>query len=150
MNRIQLRYLDQHRRHSRRAARHELQIAQRRKKRTASSRIVLHPLPGSKPSAPKRLCQLVERVARSHRRDQRHSLDHVFDCIVWNGRMNPRPRGPRSPMNYETLSVDIQDAIATVTLNRPEVLHALNAQMFNDLESVFQALGYDAAFASFY
>ena len=47
-------------------------------------------------------------------------------------------------MTYETLFVDVQDAIATVTLNRPDVLHALNAQMFNDLERVFQALDDDA------
>ncbi|HEY5330228.1 MAG TPA: enoyl-CoA hydratase-related protein [Acidobacteriaceae bacterium] len=46
-------------------------------------------------------------------------------------------------MNYETLSVDIAEGIATVTLNRPEVLHALNAQMFNDLERAFQSLGDD-------
>jgi len=48
-------------------------------------------------------------------------------------------------MNYETLSADISEAIATITLNRPEVLHALNAQMFNDLESAFQALADDSA-----
>ena len=47
-------------------------------------------------------------------------------------------------MTYETLFVDVQDAIATVTLNRPDVLHALNAQMFDDLERVFQALDDDA------
>ena len=46
-------------------------------------------------------------------------------------------------MTYETLFVDVQDAIATVTLNRPDVLHALNAQMFDDLERVFQALDDD-------
>jgi enoyl-CoA hydratase len=47
-------------------------------------------------------------------------------------------------MSYETLLVDVQDAVATVTLNRPDVLHALNAQMFNDLERVFQVLDDDA------
>jgi enoyl-CoA hydratase len=48
-------------------------------------------------------------------------------------------------MIYETLLVDVQDSVATITLNRPEVLHALNAQMFNDLESVFTTLGDDAS-----
>ncbi len=48
-------------------------------------------------------------------------------------------------MSYETLLVDVQDAVATVTLNRPDVLHALNAQMFDDLERVFQALDDDAS-----
>jgi enoyl-CoA hydratase len=49
----------------------------------------------------------------------------------------------RVTMNYETLLVDVQDAIATVTLNRPEVLNALNAQMFHDLEDVFTTLSDD-------
>jgi enoyl-CoA hydratase len=48
--------------------------------------------------------------------------------------------GHEANMNYETLLCDVQDAIATITLNRPDVLHALNAQMFNDLEHVFRAL----------
>ncbi len=42
--------------------------------------------------------------------------------------------------NYETLLCAVEDSIATVTLNRPDVLHALNATMFDDLERVFQAL----------
>jgi enoyl-CoA hydratase len=46
-------------------------------------------------------------------------------------------------MNYETLLCDIQDTIATVTLNRSDVLHALNAQMFDDLERVFRTLDDD-------
>ena len=32
-------------------------------------------------------------------------------------------------MNYETITFDITDDIATVTLNRPEVMNALNTQM---------------------
>jgi enoyl-CoA hydratase len=46
-------------------------------------------------------------------------------------------------MSYETLLVEIQDAVATVTLNRPDVLNALNAKMFDDLEAVFHALDAD-------
>ena len=46
-------------------------------------------------------------------------------------------------MTYETLLCDVQDAVATITLNRPEVLHALNAQMFDELERVFRVLEAD-------
>jgi enoyl-CoA hydratase len=46
-------------------------------------------------------------------------------------------------MNFDTLLLDTQDAIATVTLNRPTVLHALNASVFDDLERVFQLLNDD-------
>lgn len=47
-------------------------------------------------------------------------------------------------MNYETLLCEIQEQIATVTLNRPKVLHALNAQVFDELEAAFTALSNDA------
>ena len=40
-------------------------------------------------------------------------------------------------MGYETLIYEVQHSIATVTLNRPQVLHALNTQVFDELESVF-------------
>jgi len=46
-------------------------------------------------------------------------------------------------MSYQTLLLNVQDAVATVTLNRPDVLHALNAQMFDDLERVFHLLDAD-------
>jgi enoyl-CoA hydratase len=49
-----------------------------------------------------------------------------------------------TPVNYETLLCEVQDQIATVTLNRPKVLHALNAQVFDELEAVFTALAKDA------
>ena len=48
-------------------------------------------------------------------------------------------------MDYETLLCEVQGQIATVTLNRPKVLHALNAQVFDELEAVFLALKADAA-----
>ncbi|WP_213805997.1 enoyl-CoA hydratase-related protein [Granulicella sp. dw_53] len=44
---------------------------------------------------------------------------------------------------YETLLCEVREQIATVTLNRPKVLHALNAKVFDELEAVFEALGAD-------
>ena len=48
-------------------------------------------------------------------------------------------------MNYETLLCEVKDQIARVTLNRPQVLHALNTQVFDELEAVFSALATDSA-----
>jgi enoyl-CoA hydratase len=48
-------------------------------------------------------------------------------------------------VNYETLLCEVKDQIARVTLNRPEVLNALNSTVFNELERVFMALMEDAA-----
>ena len=44
---------------------------------------------------------------------------------------------------YETLLCEIEDSVATVTLNRPKVLHALNTQVFDELEQVFLNLKAD-------
>lgn len=46
-------------------------------------------------------------------------------------------------MNYESIKLSIERKIATVTINRPESLNALNAQVFNDLENVFDFLEND-------
>jgi enoyl-CoA hydratase len=46
---------------------------------------------------------------------------------------------------WETLLCEINERIATITLNRPKVLNALNAQVFDELEAVFTALGKDPA-----
>jgi enoyl-CoA hydratase len=48
-------------------------------------------------------------------------------------------------MNYETLLCEVRDQVATVTLNRPKVLNALNAQLFDELEAVFTTLAADEA-----
>ncbi len=47
-------------------------------------------------------------------------------------------------MNYNTLLCEVREQVATVTLNRPKVLHALNTETFDDLEAVFQALAVDS------
>jgi enoyl-CoA hydratase len=44
---------------------------------------------------------------------------------------------------FDTLLLDYEAPIAIVTLNRPQVLNALNAQVFNDLERAFTILAAD-------
>jgi enoyl-CoA hydratase len=46
-------------------------------------------------------------------------------------------------LNYETLWCEVKDQVARVTLNRPQVLHALNTKVFDELETVFMALAGD-------
>ena len=43
-------------------------------------------------------------------------------------------------MAYEHLRLDVSQNIATVTLDRPKVMNALNRGLFNDLEAVFLEL----------
>ncbi len=45
--------------------------------------------------------------------------------------------------SLETLLCDITGNIATITLNRPKVLHALNAQVFDELDAIFNCLSHD-------
>jgi len=46
-------------------------------------------------------------------------------------------------MSYETLLVDIQDGVATVTLNRPEARNALNRALIRELGSALETLDLD-------
>jgi enoyl-CoA hydratase len=46
-------------------------------------------------------------------------------------------------VNYETLLCEVKEQVARVTLNRPQVLHALNAVVFNELGHIFMALSRD-------
>src|SRR5690606_24301210 len=44
-------------------------------------------------------------------------------------------------MNYQTIKVEIKEGIGIITLNRPEVLNALNSQVFQELAEAATALG---------
>ncbi|MCG1042904.1 enoyl-CoA hydratase/isomerase family protein [Mycetohabitans sp. B8] len=44
-------------------------------------------------------------------------------------------------MQYDTLTLDCEDTLATVTLNRPQVRNAFNETMIAELTSVFNMLG---------
>src|SRR4030095_16958516 len=45
-------------------------------------------------------------------------------------------------MNYDFL-YDVQDHIATITLNRPEVLNAITLEIYAQLRDLFEALRYE-------
>ena len=40
-------------------------------------------------------------------------------------------------MSYETLLYDLEQDVATITLNRPAVLNAINSQMIEELQAHF-------------
>ena len=46
-------------------------------------------------------------------------------------------------MNTETLQINIESPIATVILNRPDVLNAFNEQLVLDLQEAFKNLTED-------
>ena len=46
-------------------------------------------------------------------------------------------------MTYQTLLVDVKDGVATITVNRPDKLNALNAQVVADLDAAVAALKAD-------
>jgi 2-(1,2-epoxy-1,2-dihydrophenyl)acetyl-CoA isomerase len=48
-------------------------------------------------------------------------------------------------MAYETLQYEVREGIATITLNRPDVLNAFNEQMFRELQDVLRAVERDEA-----
>ncbi|MBV9515850.1 MAG: enoyl-CoA hydratase/isomerase family protein, partial [Mycobacteriaceae bacterium] len=47
-------------------------------------------------------------------------------------------------MSYQTILVDRQDRVATITLNRPEALNALNAQVMNEVTTAAAELDADS------
>jgi 2-(1,2-epoxy-1,2-dihydrophenyl)acetyl-CoA isomerase len=51
-------------------------------------------------------------------------------------------------MDYKTLKCEVSEAVATITLNRPEVLNAMNRDMFYELNDVFDTAGSDPAVRS--
>ena len=61
--------------------------------------------------------------------------DHTMRSIVRNHEAAP----------YETLTCVIDRELATITLNRPKVLHALNTHLFDELERVFMTLAADGS-----
>ena len=48
-------------------------------------------------------------------------------------------------MSYETLDIEHQGAVATVWMNRPEVLNAFNEQLIDDLSAACRVLEGDAS-----
>lgn len=46
-------------------------------------------------------------------------------------------------MSYETLEYNVNGQIAIITINRPEVLNALNGQVFTELKTAFEQAGAD-------
>lgn len=46
-------------------------------------------------------------------------------------------------MAYETLLLDVQDSIATLTLNRPKMMNALNDELFRELDAALDVLAAD-------
>ena len=52
--------------------------------------------------------------------------------------------------SYDTLLVDKQDNILTITMNRPERLNAIDEVMHRELEDVFGAVGVDPEVSEWY
>ncbi len=48
------------------------------------------------------------------------------------------------PTSFETVLCEIEGQVATVMINRPRVVNALNAQVFEDLKNLFDALAKNA------
>jgi enoyl-CoA hydratase len=51
----------------------------------------------------------------------------------------------RNAMAYETLLYDVKDGIAVITLNRPQVLNALNRQLIGELDNALVTARADAS-----
>ncbi len=48
-------------------------------------------------------------------------------------------------MEYRNLLVEVRDGVATVTINRPDKLNALDDRTMEELDAAFAALGADAS-----
>ena len=46
-------------------------------------------------------------------------------------------------MKFTALKYEVTDSVAKITLNRPEVLNAMNSEMFKDLNAVFDKMAMD-------
>jgi enoyl-CoA hydratase len=121
----------------RRAAGDQFEVSEGGEEDGTAALRILPVLAGLETEGAKEAVELVERAGRGDGADQRNSLNHRFDCIVWSCE--------EMPVSYETLLCEVKDQVATVTLNRPKVLHALNTQVFNELETVFRGLKADHA-----
>jgi enoyl-CoA hydratase len=153
---VELRDFDEDRRHGWGPAGDEFQVAEGSEKGGATTTLgILPALSLLKSESGKEAGETVElsawRARRGDGADKRDSLNHRFDCIVWEYRTRLllllaglRCRGEK-PVNYETLLCEVKDQIGRVTLNRPEVLHALNAKVFNELEHAFMSMTADVA-----
>ncbi len=77
--------------------------------------------------------------------DKGHFVEHK-DVVAWAGSLGtasplplPTPIKKETCMpDFETLTVSVEDRIATVRLNRPDKLNAMNLAMWNDIRSAFQ------------
>jgi enoyl-CoA hydratase len=150
---VELRDFDEEGRHGWGSAGYKFQITDGSKKGSATTLGILPALSLLKPESGKEAGDAIKlsamRAGRGDCADKRDSLNHRFDCIVWEYRTRLllllaglRCRGEK-PVNYETLLCEVKDQVGRVTLNRPEVLNALNAKLFNELEHAFMTLAGD-------
>ena len=85
-NVIQLRCLNQHRRHSRRPSSDKLKVPNRREKCSPAALRILPPLALFKAKSRKQAGDTVKLSLRGDRAHKRNSLNHRFDCIVWSAK----------------------------------------------------------------
>ncbi len=69
----------------------------------------------------------------------------VIFCLVLIRHFATLPPLPGRAMTYTTLLLDLQDGIATITINRPEKLNALNAAVIEELGLAAERVASDPA-----